>query len=121
MIYVITHALIIYSILFFFNDTATTEIYPVLTHSFPTRRSSDLPRRRRRAMPRPPLPMPKRWSIRSGAANPPRTGRSLYAAPTERHRLTPELRAIAGVGREAPPKLPRAAARAMSLDKLPHN
>src|SRR3546814_8993092 len=37
---------------------------------------------------------------------------------TERHRLTPELRAIAGVGREAPPKLPRAEARAMSLDKL---
>src|SRR3546814_2337224 len=27
---------------FFFNDTATTEIYTVLTHSFPTRRSSDL-------------------------------------------------------------------------------
>src|SRR3546814_15076988 len=29
--------------MFFFNDTATTEIYTVLTHSFPTRRSSDLP------------------------------------------------------------------------------
>src|SRR3546814_5193255 len=28
--------------IFFFNDTATTEIYTVLTHSFPTRRSSDL-------------------------------------------------------------------------------
>src|SRR3546814_8086061 len=28
--------------MFFFNDTATTEIYTVLTHSFPTRRSSDL-------------------------------------------------------------------------------
>src|SRR3546814_19957467 len=27
---------------FFFNDTGTTEIYTVLTHSFPTRRSSDL-------------------------------------------------------------------------------
>src|SRR3546814_16196725 len=27
---------------FFFNDTATTEIYTYLTHSFPTRRSSDL-------------------------------------------------------------------------------
>src|SRR3546814_19527175 len=37
---------------------------------------------------------------------------------TERHRLTPELRAIAGVGREAPPKLPRAEARAMSLAQL---
>src|SRR3546814_14411550 len=33
---------------FFFNDTATTEIY-TLTHSFPTRRSSDLfPRQPRR-------------------------------------------------------------------------
>src|SRR3546814_14278227 len=29
------------SYFFFFNDTATTEIY-TLTHSFPTRRSSDL-------------------------------------------------------------------------------
>src|SRR3546814_2242009 len=27
---------------FFVNDSATTEIYTVLTHSFPTRRSSDL-------------------------------------------------------------------------------
>lgn len=40
---------------------------------------------------------------------------------TERHRLTPELRVIAREGREAPPKLPRAEARAMSLDKLPYN
>lgn len=40
---------------------------------------------------------------------------------TERHRLTPELRAIAGVGQDAPPKLPRAEASAMSLDKLPYN
>src|SRR3546814_17529992 len=30
------------SLFFFFNDTATTEIYTYLTHSFPTRRSSDL-------------------------------------------------------------------------------
>src|SRR3546814_4067766 len=38
-----------YLFCFFFNDTATTEIYTYLTHSFPTRRSSDLdPRRRRR-------------------------------------------------------------------------
>src|SRR3546814_16174609 len=28
--------------IFFFNDTATTEIYTYWTHSFPTRRSSDL-------------------------------------------------------------------------------
>ncbi|WP_324187673.1 hypothetical protein [Sphingopyxis solisilvae] len=40
---------------------------------------------------------------------------------TQRHRLTPELRAIANEGREAPPKLPRAEAKAMSLDKLPYN
>ncbi len=40
---------------------------------------------------------------------------------TERYRLSPELRAIANEGREAPPKLPRAEARAMSLDKLPYN
>lgn len=40
---------------------------------------------------------------------------------TERHRLTPELRAIAQEGREAPPRLPRAEAKAMSLDKLPYN
>src|SRR3546814_2696840 len=32
------------SCFFFFNDTATTEIYTLLTHSFPTRRSSDLSR-----------------------------------------------------------------------------
>src|SRR3546814_3329509 len=32
---------IFFFFLFFFNDTATTEIY-TLTHSFPTRRSSDL-------------------------------------------------------------------------------
>nr|WP_184101255.1 hypothetical protein [Sphingopyxis panaciterrulae] len=40
---------------------------------------------------------------------------------TERYRLTPEQRAIAGVGKEAPPKLPRAEAKAMSLDRLPYN
>lgn len=39
----------------------------------------------------------------------------------EEGRLTPEERAIAGVGRAAPPKLPRAEAQAMSLDKLPYN
>lgn len=40
---------------------------------------------------------------------------------TERHRLSPELRAIANEGREAPPKLPRAEAQAMIWDRLPHN
>ncbi len=38
---------------------------------------------------------------------------------TELHRLSPELRAIANEGREASPKLPRAEAQAMTLDKLP--
>ncbi len=40
---------------------------------------------------------------------------------TERHRLSPELRAIANEGREAPPKLPRAEATMMIWDTLPHN
>lgn len=40
---------------------------------------------------------------------------------TERYRLTPEQRDIAGVGKKAPPKLPRAEAKAMSLDRLPYN
>ncbi|KTE18277.1 hypothetical protein ATE67_19295 [Sphingopyxis sp. H050] len=46
---------------------------------------------------------------------------NVCGSDTEKHRLSPELRAIAGVGREAPPKLPRAEARAMSLDRLPYN
>ncbi|ALJ15747.1 hypothetical protein [Sphingopyxis macrogoltabida] len=40
---------------------------------------------------------------------------------TERHRLSPELRAIAGVGRDARPKLPRAEAQGMMFDRLPYN
>lgn len=46
---------------------------------------------------------------------------NVCATDTELHRLSPELRAIANEGREAPPKLPRAEARAMTLDKLPYN
>ena len=46
---------------------------------------------------------------------------NVCGSDTQRHRLTPELRAIAQEGREAPPKLPRAEAKAMSLDKLPYN
>lgn len=46
---------------------------------------------------------------------------TVCGSDTKRHRLSPELRAIAGVGREAPPKLPRAEVRAMSLDRLPYN
>ena len=46
---------------------------------------------------------------------------TVCGSDTEKHRLTPELRAIANEGREAPPKLPRAEAKAMSLDKLPYN
>ena len=46
---------------------------------------------------------------------------TVCGSDTERHRLSPELRAIARQGREAPPRLPRAEAKAMSLDKLPYN
>ena len=46
---------------------------------------------------------------------------TVCGSDTERHRLSPELRAIAGVGRSAKPQLPRAEAQAMTLDKLPHN
>ena len=46
---------------------------------------------------------------------------TVCGSDTERHRLSPELRAIANEGREAPPKLPRAEAKAMSLDRLPYN
>jgi hypothetical protein len=46
---------------------------------------------------------------------------TVCGSDTDRHRLSPELRAIANEGREAPPKLPRAEAKAMSLDKLPYN
>src|SRR3546814_7461387 len=58
---------------FVFNDTATTEIYTVLTHSFPTRRSSDLPLWRRRprgtrsSLPRRAL---KSRSLRSASPSP---------------------------------------------------
>ena len=46
---------------------------------------------------------------------------NVCGSDTERHRLSPELRAIANEGREAPPKLPRAEAQAMTLDKLPYS
>jgi len=46
---------------------------------------------------------------------------TVCGSDTERHRLSPELRAIAGVGREAKAPLPRAEAQAMSMDKLPYN
>ena len=46
---------------------------------------------------------------------------NVCGSDTDLHRLSPELRAIANEGREAPPKLPRAEAQAMSLDKLPYN
>lgn len=46
---------------------------------------------------------------------------TVCGSDTEKHRLSPELRAIANEGREAPPRLPRAEAKAMSLDKLPYN
>src|SRR3546814_20885091 len=42
----------------FFNDPATTEIYTYLTHSFPTRRSSDL------------VPPPRGMMVRPSSINP---------------------------------------------------
>lgn len=46
---------------------------------------------------------------------------TVCGSDTDRHRLSPELRAIANEDRVAPPKLPRAEAKAMSLDRLPYN
>jgi hypothetical protein len=46
---------------------------------------------------------------------------NVCGSDTDLHRLSPELRAIANEGREAPPKLPRAEAQMMTLDKLPYN
>jgi len=46
---------------------------------------------------------------------------NVCGSDTDLHRLSPELRAIANEGREAPPKLPRAEAQAMTLDTLPYN
>lgn len=46
---------------------------------------------------------------------------TVCGSDTEKHRLSPELRAIANEGREAPPKLPRAEAQGVVGDKLPYN
>jgi len=46
---------------------------------------------------------------------------TVCGSDTDRYRLTPEQRAIAGVGQEAEAPLPRAEAKAMSLDRLPYN
>ena len=46
---------------------------------------------------------------------------NVCGSDTDLHRLSPELRAIANEGREAPPKLPRAEAQMMTLDKLPYS
>jgi hypothetical protein len=40
---------------------------------------------------------------------------------TERHRLSPELRAIAGVGQSTKDSIPHQPVSAMTLDKLPYN
>lgn len=46
---------------------------------------------------------------------------TVCGSDTDRYRLTPEQRAIAGVGQKAEAPLPRAEAKAMSLDRLPYN
>jgi hypothetical protein len=40
---------------------------------------------------------------------------------TDRHRLSPELRAIAGVGKSTKDSIPHQPVSAMTLDKLPYN
>jgi hypothetical protein len=62
--------------------------------------------------------------VRSRAAGcgPIKAGEILVCgSDTDRNRLSPELRAIAGVGQDASPQIPRAEAKAISLDKLPYN
>ena len=46
---------------------------------------------------------------------------TVCGSDTERHRLSPELRAIAGVGRSTKPQIPRAEAQGVIGDKLPYN
>ena len=46
---------------------------------------------------------------------------NVCGSDTERHRLSPELRAIAGVGQSTKDSVPHAPVSAMSLDKLPYN
>src|SRR3546814_13488928 len=49
-----------FTILCVFNVTATNDIYAVMTHAFPTRRSSDLPGRRAIGEPHDLAPSPQR-------------------------------------------------------------
>ena len=46
---------------------------------------------------------------------------NVCGSDTDRHRLSPELRAIAGVGQSTEDSMPHAPVSAMSLDKLPYN
>lgn len=46
---------------------------------------------------------------------------NVCGSDTDLHRLSPELREIAGIGKSTKDGLPRAAAHAMTLDKLPYN
>ncbi len=46
---------------------------------------------------------------------------NVCGSDTDRHRLSPELRAIAGVGQSTKDSVPHAPVSAMSLDKLPYN
>src|SRR3546814_6709212 len=91
--------------LFFFNDTATTEIYTVLTHSFPTRRSSDLhrrldggaPRARYLVCPRARLARPARLRRVRTARDAPADRRCHHHPPTAAHRSeehTSELQSL---------------------------
>src|SRR3546814_9160858 len=92
--------------LFFFNDTATTEIYTVLTHSFPTRRSSDLhrrldggaPRARYLVCPRARLARPARLRRVRTARDAPADRRCHHHPPTAAHRWRARRQPRRGAG-----------------------
>lgn len=46
---------------------------------------------------------------------------TVCGSDTQRHRLSPELRAIAGIGKSTKDSLPHAAAQGVVGDKLPYN
>src|SRR3546814_1932672 len=68
----------------FFNVTATTEIYTVLTHSFPTRRSSDLN-----------AAAPQRWPLPARC----RSGRACHRGSGSRDGSAARQGRVPGTGR----------------------
>src|SRR3546814_4851042 len=103
---------------FFFNDTATTEIYTLLTHSFPSRRSSDVvfrpARSRHRAGRR--RQLFRRHALAAGAGAFHRT-RRLARHPYRRRRLLPGHHAAVAAG-AAPPRAGRSEEHTSELQSL---